>query len=162
MPQGVRIAPPATQSLKSVVTGDGSIGKSCLISYTTNAFPGEYTPTVFDNYSASIMVDNELISLDVFLICFAIVSPSSFDNIKTTWYVEIERHVPGVRIIIVGTKLDLREDPRVREQLRQRKMGPIPYEQTVQAAKDIKAVKYTECSALTRQNLKSVFDEANK
>ena len=78
------------------------------------------------------------------------------------WYPEIEHHAPNVPIILVGTKLDLRDDPEVREQLRQRKMAPISYEQAVQVGKEIKAVKYIECSALTQRNLKSVFDEAIK
>lgn len=61
---------------------------------------------------------------------------------------------------MVGTKLDLREDPETIEKLRQKNMAPISYTQSLQMAKEIRAVKYLECSALTQKGLKNVFDEA--
>ena len=136
----------------------------------------------FDNYSASVMVDGKPISLglwdtagqedydrlrplsypqtDVFLICFSIVSPPSFDNVKAKWFPEIEHHAPNVPIILVGTKLDLREDKGTLDSLRQKRMEPVSYEAALNVSRDIRAHKYLECSALTQRNLKSVFDEA--
>lgn len=76
------------------------------------------------------------------------------------WHPEISHHAPNIPIILVGTKLDLREDPQTVESLRQKRMEPVRYDDALKTAMQIKAHKYLECSALTQRHLKSVFDEA--
>lgn len=61
--------------------------------------------------------------------------------------------------MIVGTQADLRDDPSVRDKLAKQRMQPVRKEDGERMAKDLGAVKYVECSALTQYKLKDVFDE---
>lgn len=173
----------AMQTIKCVVVGDGAVGKTCLlISYTTNKFPSEYVPTVFDNYAVTVMIGEDPYTLglfdtagqedydrlrplsypqtDVFLVCFSVTSPASFENVKEKWFPEVHHHCPGVPCLIVGTQVDLRDDHAVIEKLARSKQRPVPFEAGERLARELGAVKYVECSALTQKGLKNVFDEA--
>jgi GTPase SAR1 family protein len=99
---------------------------------------------------------------DVFLVCFSVTSPASFENVKEKWFPEVHHHCPGVPCLIVGTQIDLRDDPQVLEKLSRQKQRPVPPEQGERLARELGAVKYVECSALTQKGLKNVFDEASK
>mmetsp|Transcript_10780 Transcript_10780/g.13299 ORF Transcript_10780/g.13299 Transcript_10780/m.13299 type:complete len:192 (-) Transcript_10780:54-629(-) len=170
------------RTIKCTAVGDGAVGKtSMLVAFTTNSFPREDVPTVFDNYATSVVVDHQQVVLglwdssgqedydrlrplsysqtDVFLICFSIVAPASFENVKTRYYPEINYHCPGVPVLLVGTKLDMRHDKETRTRLAEQKLAPVTRQQGIQLQKEISA-KYLECSALTQKGLKSVFNEA--
>uniref|UniRef100_A0A8D0E986 Ras homolog family member U n=1 Tax=Salvator merianae TaxID=96440 RepID=A0A8D0E986_SALMN len=97
---------------------------------------------------------------DVFLLCFSVVSPSSFQNVNEKWVPEIRRHCPKAPIILVGTQSDLREDVKVLIELDKCKEKPVAEEAARLCAEEIKATSYIECSALTQKNLKEVFDAA--
>ena len=171
------------KSIKLVVVGDGAVGKTCLlICYTTNEFPKDYVPTVFDNYMAPLTVDGESINLglwdtagqedyeqlrplsypntDLFLLCFSVVSRSSFNNISSKWLPEIKHYEPKCRMMVVGTKTDCRKDEAIIRKLAEENQKAVTAEEGEKLAKDIKAVSYMECSALTREGLNQVFDEA--
>eukprot|EP01095_Lingulamoeba_sp_RSL-Kostka_P006739 TRINITY_DN212_c0_g2_i1.p1 TRINITY_DN212_c0_g2~~TRINITY_DN212_c0_g2_i1.p1 ORF type:complete len:191 (+),score=59.16 TRINITY_DN212_c0_g2_i1:118-690(+) len=172
-------------NLKIYVVGDVGVGKTCLlISYATNEFPEDYVPDVFSNWDGVVDFEGKNINLilcdtsakksddrirtasysspDVFFACFSIDSPDSLENVKTKWVPEINYSCPEAPIILVGTKLDLREDYETIKSLEENNLEPITYQQGSQMAKKINSEKYIECSALTQENLKQTFDEAFK
>lgn len=50
----------------------------------------------------------------------------------------------------MGTQIDLRDDAATMEKLAKIKQKPVSLEQGEKLAKELKAVKYVECSALTQ------------
>lgn len=79
---------------------------------------------------------------DVFLICFSVMSPASFENVKEKWLPEVHHHCPGVPCIIVGTQIDLRDDPALMEKLARQKQKPVEFMQGDKLARELGAVKY--------------------
>lgn len=171
------------QSAKCVVVGDGAVGKTCLLAtYSRDEFPSEYVPTVFDNYETAVMIDNVCYNLnlwdtagqeeydklrhlsypetDIFVVCFSVVDPDSYANITSRWIKELREHCPDTPVLLVGTKIDLRGNANIQKELRGHNKRELTQEDGNRLAREIKAVKYVECSALTQQGVKSVFDEA--
>eukprot|EP00924_Labyrinthula_sp_SR-Ha-C_P004550 maker-scaffold_1-snap-gene-4.17-mRNA-1 protein AED:0.15 eAED:0.15 QI:167/1/1/1/0.6/0.33/6/38/211 len=167
------------QEFKCVVVGDGAVGKTCMmVSYTKNSFPRQYVPTVFDNYTANLMIDGKAVNLglwdtagqedferlrplsyaetDVFVICYAVDLKSSFENIATKWVPELKVHSKGTPFLLVGTKSDTRDGPKVEKPSDQY----VTTEEGKALAENLGAYTHIECSALTQTNLKRVFDEA--
>jgi cell division control protein 42 len=82
-------------------------------------------------------------------------------NVKEKWFPELNHHCPGVPSLIVGTQVDLRDDPQVMEKLQRQRHLPVSREQGERLALELGAVKYAECSALTQKGLRNVFNEAS-
>lgn len=164
-----------SRAIKIVVVGDGAVGKTCmLISYTTNSFPTEYVPTVFDNYAGQLTCDGLAVNMtlwdtagqedyerlrplsypntDVFLVCFSVESPNSYENVASKWSPEVKHYCPTIPIILVGTKADLRDDPTTSQLVSPADCRKLKSK--------IKAHRYVECSAKTRDGLTEVFEEA--
>jgi len=161
-------------NLKFMVIGERAVGKTCmLISYTTNSFPGEYVPTVFDNYLANTVVEGHKVCLGLwdtagsgeydtlrpvsypgthcFVLCFSLTARDTYESIATKWAPEVREFSPDVPLVLVGTKLDVRlpGEPSCVTTSEGRKM-----------ADQIGASKYVECSSLTQEGLAEVFEQS--
>lgn len=165
--------------------GDGACGKTCLlIVFAKGKFPQVYVPTVFDNYVADVEVDGRRVELalwdtagqedydrlrplsypdsNVVLICFSIDLPDSLENVMEKWISEVLHFCQGVPIILVGCKVDLRNDSQVIENLRANGQEPVSQAAAQEVAEQIGAVEYIECSAKTGYGVREVFEAATR
>lgn len=160
----------ANYNMKLVVVGDGGCGKTCLlVLYAQQEFPEIYVPTVFENYVTNVETPNHKVielalwdtagqeeydrlrplsypNVDVLLVCFSLELIVSLQNVKDTWFPEVQHFCPGIPIILVGTKADLPLQ--------------IPPDYPIQVATDINAIGYIQCSAKNMFNIRTVFNFA--
>lgn len=170
---------------KLVIVGDGACGKTCLlIVFSKGTFPEVYVPTVFENYVADVDVDGKHVELalwdtagqedydrlrplsypdsHVILICFAIDSPDSLDNVQEKWISEVLHFCTNLPIILVGCKKDLRNDPKTVAELAKTSQKPVSQQEGEHVKKVIRADNYLECSAKTNEGVAEVFESATR
>uniref|UniRef100_A0A1I8JAM8 Rho-related GTP-binding protein RhoC n=2 Tax=Macrostomum lignano TaxID=282301 RepID=A0A1I8JAM8_9PLAT len=171
--------------IKCVIVGDSTAGKTCMIeTYVNGSMPDTFIPTIYKTYSARLPMESESIELaltdtggsegydtlrpvaypqtDVFIICLDLTKSAELvlGNVRTKWYPELSHHCPSARIILVGTKLDMRTGLKISETKEEDAEKNLTAEQANEFVKEINAAKYMECSSITQQGLKEVFEEA--
>ncbi|KAI7875405.1 hypothetical protein K492DRAFT_168151 [Lichtheimia hyalospora FSU 10163] len=165
---------------KLVVCGDGACGKTSLLNvFTRGYFPQVYEPTVFENYVQEVMVDNQEVELSLWdtagqeefdrlrtlsyadthavILCFSVDSRDSLENIPNRWLSEVHQYCPEAKILLVALKCDLRDNDEV---LKRKNIEPVLYEEGLEVAKSINAVRYLECSAKHNRGVRECFDQA--
>ncbi|XP_055720020.1 rho-related GTP-binding protein RhoV-like [Salvelinus fontinalis] len=97
---------------------------------------------------------------DVFILCFSVVNPVSFQSITSKWIPQIRTFHPASPIILVGSQLDRRHDFNILIHLDQLRDKPVVSFQVRGLADKIRAHDYVEFSTVTQKNLKEAFDSA--
>lgn len=125
-------------------------------------------PTVFENYVHDIFIDNTHVELSLWdtagqeefdrlrslsyddthaiMLCFSVDSPDSLENVESKWVGEIAENCPGVRLVLVALKCDLREQQEADaddvDGAHEPKRGLIDYKQGLAVAEKVKALRY--------------------
>ena len=97
---------------------------------------------------------------DVILLCFSVVCRYTFEEAKNEYGLGLLKDI-STPVILVGNKIDVRQDvSRADDTWDKNTRDPITKEESQQLAKTLGAVNYMECSAVTQEGLRDVFQEA--
>lgn len=111
------------------------------------------------------------------MLCFSVDSPDSLENVETKWVGEIAENCPGVKLVLVALKCDLRKKDDDDAENDEPEKPCIDYEEGLRIAEKIKALRYLgmamllvfcpvladripECSAMKNRGVNEAFTEA--
>jgi len=168
-----------------VIQGDSTVGKtSLLFREFLDEFPPGHIATVFDAcHTKDVIVNGSPLKInvlqctrtgerpyidrfwygltypfaDVCLLCFSLTDQHSYENILNDYFVGFRKYCPGKPIVLVGNKHDLVNDPEAIQNLKEKRLSPITTVDGIKLAREINAVSYLECSALTGEGVNDVF-----
>ena len=174
-------------NMKLVFVGDTAVGKTSIImTWTQETFPSLYEPTVFDTYNGTKNYKGSEVKLqiwdtaghedlgrlrpiayantDCFIICFSLMQRNSLENACKKWISEVKTTARACPCILVGTKLDLREELErsERQEDRAKLADCVTNEEIEQAAKKYAFQGFVMSSAKEKKGLNKVFHTAFK
>ncbi|KIV88328.1 hypothetical protein PV10_08021 [Exophiala mesophila] len=110
------------------------------------------------------------------MLCFSVDNRGSLENVGTKWIQEINEHCPGVKIVLCALKCDLREEAEKEDeeggepagqdqsqsfsQTQQPRQSMISYNEGLEVARKVGALRYLECSAMRNRGVNEAFTEA--
>jgi len=163
-------------AIKCVVVGDAGVGKTSMIrSHLTGQMPRDHelpfissavhVPTssgTLTMWDTSGHKDEDLLrpltyaSCDVFIVAFSLGSKRSLQHARSRWVPEVRAARPKATIVLCGCQLDQRDssrDPPVRAG----RASQVGEDEARRTAREL-GCAYTECSALTTEGLRDVFE----
>mmetsp|Transcript_64758 Transcript_64758/g.130247 ORF Transcript_64758/g.130247 Transcript_64758/m.130247 type:complete len:339 (+) Transcript_64758:65-1081(+) len=173
--------------VKVVVVGDGGCGKTSLTStyagisdiesnsssampwevqQKTTGLTGHLCVVCLWDVSAEEEMDRlrplAYHQADLFLLCFSVVQPESYESARAKWAREVRFHASSkeVQLVVVGLMADLRQDPAIKARLDDKNLAPIQPEQGKSLAQQLNARCYVECSSLSKQGVTDAVEKA--
>lgn len=164
------------KELKLVAVGDGAVGKTSLLMVLNDKpFPERYVPTIFENYTQEVNIEGVPYKLHIWdtagqdeydrlrplsysganaiFLCFSLDSKSSFSNLSEKWISEVKHYCRDAKIILIGTKLDLRQ---------QGNPNHVTDQEAQQFVQEQKCSSFVACSPKSGEGIDKVFPAAAK